>query len=221
MNRWMYVSLALTALAFGASLYVYGNRDGLLQESVPTHWGISGEPDKFTPRDEMLPQLLMLPAMMGLVIVLTFVLPWLSPRHFKIDEFRGTFNYVMMLVVFLMGYMQGVMLTGYTHPKVDVSRPLVGGIFLFLAVMGNQLGKVRRNFWMGVRTPWTLASETVWTQTHRLAAWLLVGAGVVGFVVVEMGQMVLAFAILMVSVLVPVVYSLVLYKRLEREGKLQ
>jgi uncharacterized membrane protein len=227
MNRWLYVSLALAALALGASLYVYANRAELLQDKVPTHWGISGRPDAWTPRDSMLPQLLALPGAMLLVTVLTVVLPWMSPKHFGIEEFRATFNYLMLLVVGMMCYLDAVFMTCTLHPEkvedgtLDVGRLMMAGIFPFFALLGNQLGKVRRNFWMGVRTPWTLASEPVWTQTHRVAAWVFVGAGVVGFVAALADvSLVLCFGLLIVASLVPVVYSLVLYKRLEREGKL-
>ena len=86
--------------------------------------------------------------------------------------------------------------------------------------MGNVLGKVRRNFWMGVRTPWTLASEKVWVATHRLAARLLTAGGLAGAVAAWLGApLVLCFWLLMVALLWPAVHSLLLYKRLEREGE--
>jgi uncharacterized membrane protein len=95
-------------------------------------------------------------------------------------------------------------------------------MFLFFALLGNVLGKVQRNFYVGVRTPWTLASETVWVQTHRLAAWLFTGAGVLGLVIVLVGvPFYFAFGLILVAALVPVVYSLVLYKRLEKKGLLE
>jgi uncharacterized membrane protein len=220
MNRWLYVSLALTAFALAAASYVYVNRFDLLPDKVPTHWGITGEPDGFTARDSMLPILMAFPGIMAVILVMSVVLPLVSPKQFSVDEFRDTFSYLMMLVVALFAYMNAVALTAYVHPDIDVSRLFVAGIFLFFALLGNQLGKVRRNFWMGVRTPWTLANETVWVQTHRLAAWLFTGAGVVGFVAALFGEsLILCFLLLMVAAISPVVYSLVLYKRLERQGK--
>jgi uncharacterized membrane protein len=73
---------------------------------------------------------------------------------------------------------------------------------------------------MGVRTPWTLANEEVWEQTHRLAAWLFVASGLFGMLTALVGlPLYLCFAGIMVAALVPVVYSLVLYKRLERQGR--
>jgi uncharacterized membrane protein len=83
------------------------------------------------------------------------------------------------------------------------------------------LGQVRRNFWVGVRTPWTLTSEAVWSRTHRLAAWLYVPLGVAGAAAVVLGAPLSAcFVVFIVVVLLPAVYSLVLYKRLERQGNL-
>jgi uncharacterized membrane protein len=75
---------------------------------------------------------------------------------------------------------------------------------------------------MGVRTPWTLADPLVWERTHRVTAWLFVATGVIGAVLAVAGvSPVVCFVLLMVGALSPIVYSLVLYKRLEREGKLE
>ena len=87
---------------------------------------------------------------------------------------------------------------------------------------GNVMGKVKRNFWMGVRTPWTLASERVWNQTHRVAAWLYTAIGIVGLIAVLLGvPMVVVFGTFIACVLFPIPYSLYLYKKLERQGKLE
>src|SRR5919204_301408 len=72
----------------------------------------------------------------------------------------------------------------YYSLNTTVVQALFAGLFLFFAVLGNVIGKVRSNFWMGVRTPWTLASPKVWERTHRLAAWLWVTVSIVGFVAV-------------------------------------
>src|SRR5262249_54727751 len=180
-------------------------------------------PDGFMPRNDVLVVFLLVPGAMLLMIGLTFLLPWLSPRAFKVNRFRGTFQYLMFLVVLLFGYIHGAILYGSLKDvNLDIGKVLVAGIFLFFALIGNVLGKVRRNFWMGVRTPWTLASETVWNRTHRVAAWLWTVAGLLGFVGVLAGvPMWIAFVYLVVVALIPVVHSLVLYKSLERRGKLE
>ncbi len=227
MTRWLYASVALTLLALGASLYLYEFRYDDLPERVPVHWDINFNPDGWAPKSDALLAFFLWPLGMAGLCLLTAVLPWLSPRRFQVDNFRGTYGYVMMLAVALLGYLHVATLWGAMQPaqsKTIFMRFFLGGLCLFFALIGNVLGKVRRNFWMGVRTPWTLASDAVWNQTHRLAAWLFVAAGLVGFALVLVLPPAAAWVLLVVILtagLVPVLYSLVLYKRLERQGRLE
>ncbi|HZY87908.1 MAG TPA: SdpI family protein [Gemmataceae bacterium] len=221
MNRWLCVSILLAGAAWAASLVAWYGFYDQLPAQVPVHWGASGRPDKFVPRPDALPYLLLMPGVMTGLVLLTPVLPWLSPRHFEVDSFRGTYNYLMALVQGLFAYLGGTILAATFGARVDIGTLMMGGMFLFFALMGNVLGKVRRNFFVGVRTPWTLASEAVWVRTHRLTAWVWVAGGVVGLLAILAGvPPLLTLALLPVLVLYPVVYSLVLYKRLQREGKL-
>jgi uncharacterized membrane protein len=220
-TRWFRVSLLLAALALAVSLYALAFRSESFPDPVPTHWGFDGKPDGFTPRDGIWVPLLLMPAFMFGMTGLTLLLPWLSPKHFEIDSFREVFEYIMAVVVGFFGYMHVIFLLAMLQVPMDMTRWLLGGMLLFFALLGNVLGKVRRNFYVGVRTPWTLASDTVWDGTHRLAAWLFVLAGVGGFVLMMSGvSFWLCFGAAITLILVPVPYSLYLYKRLEREGKL-
>ena len=120
------------------------------------------------------------------MIVLFYFLPALSPKQFEVDTFRSTYLYIMVLVVGLFAYMHGVLLY-VVHQKTaggatfDLGRAFIAGMFLFFGLLGNVIGKVRKNFYIGIRVPWTLASDRVWNDTHRLAAWVWVAAGVIGF----------------------------------------
>jgi uncharacterized membrane protein len=248
MTRWLYASLLVTALAFGASVYVSVVLTPQLPELVPMHWNVWGRPDGFVPKDNTFLAFYLVPLLMVGVLGLTLLLPWLSPKHFEIDRFRGTYGYIMFLVTALLGYVHVAVLLGsvgsaganrdlgqfvaggvLTAAEPQLLAPhhlgliefILGGIFLFIALMGNVLGKVRRNFYVGVRTPWTLASDVVWDRTHRLAAWLMVAGGLIGLAALLLGvPFWWCFILLMVFILIPVPYSLVLYKSLERQGKL-
>lgn len=222
MTRWVYASVALTLLALGGSWYVSAFRYDQLPDRIPTHWGITGEPDGWVAKESAGQVFLLLPACMAGVVVLTLVLPWLSPRHFELDRFRATYGYIMFLVVALFGYIHLATLLGSLQERLNVTTLVLGGMCLFFAAMGNVLGKVRRNFYVGIRTPWTLANDRVWNQTHRLGAWLFVAGGLLGFVLIVAGvPFYVSFALIMIAALAPVLYSLVLYKRLEREGRLE
>ncbi len=135
----------------------------------------------------------------------------------------------MLLVVALFGFIHVLLLYSYLRPtpadadeaNFDLVRILLGGEMMFFGLLGNLMGKVRRNFWMGVRTPWTLASEAVWIRTHRVTAWLwTAGAPLLGVAVLAGLPIVWSLVPFVAMILYPVLYSLLLYKRLEREGKL-
>ena len=90
-----------------------------------------------------------------------------------------------------------------------------------IALLGNVMGKVRRNFYVAIRTPWTLADERVWNTTQRLAAKTLVLGGVAGLILVLAGARPWLFLIpVLAGAFVPAIYSLVYYKQLERSGEI-
>jgi uncharacterized membrane protein len=83
------------------------------------------------------------------------------------------------------------------------------------------MGKIRKNFYIGIRVPWTLASDRVWNDTHRLAAWVMVTSGLIGFILTVTGlSLIVAMVVCFGSMLIPMVYSFFHYKALERTGEL-
>lgn len=204
------IACALTAGALVASLALYP----ALPDRIPTHWNLHGVADGWSSKTT---GAFVAAAFMLLVVAFIAAAEWLSPLNYKIEPFRGTFNYIMVICAAMMLYIHAVLLATSLGVRIDSGRWLIAGIFVFFALIGNLLGKTRRNFWVGFRTPWTLASEAVWTATHRLAARLLVAVSLLGAVGVGMGVPTeICFVGLMVSLLVPVLYSFWLSKRLER-----
>ena len=99
---------------------------------------------------------------------------------------------------------------------VDMNRGVEAGVGLLLIVLGNFMGKITRNFFVGIRTPWTLASDEVWLRTHRLGGKLFVLAGAVFFVCGILGLGAMApFAATAVAALVSIAYSYVIYRKIE------
>lgn len=194
-----------------------------LPDRIPTHWNMAGDVDGYGGKWT----LFLFPVMMAILLGFFAIMPMLSPRHFEVDAFRPTYLYIMDIVLGLFAYMQVVLL--YTVYQVvhgdnsfDIGRALFAGIFLFFAMMGGAVGKVRKNFFIGIRVPWTLASERVWNDTHRLGAWVMTAAGVIGFLLTVLGAPVwLGFVVLIGSMLILLVYSFLRYKSLERTGGLE
>ena len=213
------IGFLLVAAAIAAPAWLYPG----LPDRIPTHWNIEGKVDGYGGKWT----LFAFPVLMAGMLVLFYFLPVLSPQHFEVDAFRPTYLYIMDIVLGLFAYMQSVLLyTVYQNVhagrSVDLGSGFMAGLFLFFALMGNQLGKVRKNFYIGVRVPWTLASDRVWNDTHRLAAWVMTAGGLIGFVLTILGVSILVSVVILVaSGLIPVIYSFVHYKALERAGQLE
>lgn len=213
-GKYYLVGMLLTAAVLVATLLVYPH----LPASVATHWNIRGEPDRYSPKWALF---LIGPGFMAGMMLLMYFLPWLSPKRFEVDSFRSTYLQIMLIVVAMIGYFSVVILWSSVGHRLDVGRAIIGGACLLLASLGNLMGKVRRNFYIGVRTPWTLANERVWNATHRFAAKTLVAGGVVGLSLTIAGiEGWPVMVVLLAGALVPVGYSLLLYKQLERRGEL-
>ncbi|HEY0866827.1 MAG TPA: SdpI family protein [Fimbriimonas sp.] len=198
--------------AFGASVAASAVYGAFLPDRVPTHWGLSGQPDAWGSKWI---NLLMMPGMLLAFIVLTLVLPAISPKGYRIESFSGTYGYVMALVSGLFLTLHVIILQASLAPSLDMGRFIIAAIFGFFALIGNVLGRVKRNFWVGIRTPWTLASEQVWKETHRSAARLWLIGGIVGVLASLVGvNPPLLFAYLMVLAFVPVFQSFLISRRL-------
>ncbi|HEX6632570.1 MAG TPA: SdpI family protein [Usitatibacter sp.] len=215
-TRYFAACIALAAIALAATLLAWPH----LPERVPLHWNAHGEVDGWGPRGMLM---LLGPGAMLAELAVFALLPVLSPRRFEVEAFVRTYLRIMLAAILLAGYITAVLLFAGLTGHVDVSSALLGGVSVLLVFIGNLMGKVRRNFFIGIRTPWTLASERVWYDTHRLAGKTLVGAGVASFAAALWGGLpgISAWiALVLVGALVPAVYSFVHYRALERSGGL-
>ena len=146
------IGLGILSLSLLATAVLYPS----LPARVPTHWNAQGQINGYSPKWALL---LFGPGMLATLLVLFSVLPRLSPRHFTIDSFRSTYDYIAVVIMVVFAYFHALMLWAAKAGQVDIGGAVWGGICLLFALLGNVMGKVRRNFWIGVRTPWTLANE--------------------------------------------------------------
>ena len=178
-----------------------------LPERVPTHWGMNNQPNGYSPKWALF---LIGPGLMAAFLALFRFLPWLSPKHWEVDSFRSTYLQLMLIMVSLLAYLYAMTLWAGLTGSANVGQAIIGGVCLLLALLGNLLGKVRRNFYIGVRTPWTLANERVWNATHRFAAKTFVAGGLVGLALTLFGVHGWpVITVLMAAPLLPAAYSLI------------
>lgn len=185
-----------------------------LPDAIPLHWNIYGQIDNW---GNKFPSAFIFPAIMLGVIILMQVIPKIDPKRMNYERFIGVYQAIQVAVVGLLFSLH--LLVCYaalinSEIAVDLIVKLLIGI-LFV-IFGNLMPKIKHNYFVGIRTPWTLASEAVWFRTHRMAGFLwFIG----GFVMCMLsffggvGSATLYFSVIAVVALAPVIYSYIDFKK--------
>lgn len=173
-NEWL--QLLLLAVPFGAAVLLWDK----LPARMPVHWNLRGDVDGYGSKAM---GVLFLPVLSVLVAVLTVWLPRLDPKcaHYDAEtkaSIAGFFKIARLAFAAFFAVVTSVILLVALQYPLEITRFVAGGLGLLLAVLGNSMGKLRPNSFAGFRTPWSLASRTVWIKTHRLGGWLMVCGGV-------------------------------------------
>ncbi len=184
-----------------------------LPDPMPTHWNAAGHVDGWMPKFW---GSFLFPLVMAVLWLMFLVLPKISPRGFEMEPFLRAWGVLKVTILALVLFI-GVLVLRASKSGGELSQTAIFcSLGVLFVVIGNVLGKVTRNFFVGIRTPWTLASEEVWYRTHRLAGKLFVAAGLFVAATAFLG---LRLWPIMISIglaaLVPVVYSYVIYRKLE------
>jgi uncharacterized membrane protein len=173
--------LVMTALMFigGAVVYPY------LPSPIPTHWGISGQADAFSPKGFW--SVFLIPVISLALYGLLLVVPIVDPKRANIAKSLRGYNIVLDAIIGL----QVVIFISTTFaafkPGFDVVRIMLLAMGAMFLVLGRVMKDVKQNFTIGVRVSWTLADEVVWEKTNRLGGRLFMGLGVVTFVAARPG----------------------------------
>lgn len=188
-----------------------------LPDPMPGHWNADGEVDGWMPK---LWGVAALPGSAILVFIVFRLIPRISPKGFRTESFSGVLNILQVAIVAFACFVAFLVLFTAKGVDVHLNQMIFGGMGVLFFVIGNYIGKVRKNFFVGIRTPWTLASDEVWARTHRMAGWTFILMGIFflagAFVRIDAGWLV---GVIVLLALVPVVYSYFLYRRLEGFGE--
>jgi uncharacterized membrane protein len=211
-RRWVGAVVVLAMLGFTLAVW----RE--LPERIPTHWDFRGEVNGWSSRTV---GAFFAPVLGTLLWLGLPLLRRLDPRRKNYERFDDTFFVLVNCIVVFMGVMHVLMLGSALGWPIDVSRSVFALLGVVFIVLGNFLPRIRSNWWMGVRTPWTLENERVWRETHRMAGWTFVGGGVIAMLAVLLPASLrgpVALGALMAGGLLPAAWSYVLWRRYQREG---
>lgn len=211
-RRWF--GLVIVALMLAWAVWSYPR----LPAEVPTHWNWRGEITDTRGKSFTF----LLPAMAFAMWLLLPLLRRIDPRRDNYERFDDTFwllvNGMVMFVAVVHVLLVGVGL-GWPVQGDQVIMLAVGAMLLLL---GNYLPRVRSNWWVGIRTPWTLENEDVWRATHRVAGWTFVAGGALTMIAALLPaelRLSIAFPAMMAAALIPVAYSYYSWRRFQRGGR--
>jgi uncharacterized membrane protein len=207
MRKW--IPLLIVIAAFAASAIVYPR----LPLSVPTHWDMTGRPNGWSSRfwgASVMP--------IFLVVIWGFlrILPAIDPRGANYAKFDGAFEAIVVSIMLFMLGMHIIVLRAALGLPVAMQRVVPVGVGVLLVVIGNLLPRARPNWFVGIRTPWTLSSDRVWEKTHRFGGRVFVAGGLVivlaGLAISQWAHIVLLTVVLL-CVAAVLIYSYVEWKR--------
>jgi len=203
------IALIIIGLALLAGAILWDK----LPDQMASHWNVNDEVDGTMPKFW---GVFLMPLITLGMLVLFLVLPGMDPLKANIAQFRESFNLFIVLIVAFMLYTHGLTLAwslGYQDFKMSAAMlPFMGVLFI---AIGFMLRKAKRNFFIGIRTPWTLSSDSVWDKTHQVGSVLFMVSGAMAIIGGFFGGTAafwLMFAPLIGSSLFLVVYSYVLYR---------
>lgn len=162
----------IIVLSFGLALYGYQN----LPDQIASHWNFRGEVDGYASKT--------FGAWFGPILLigmyaLFIILPYFDPQKKRYEEFATTYNIFRFIIIFFFFLIYAATLLFNLGYPLDIGKLIPALIGILFIIMGNYLGKIKFNWFMGIRTPWTMSSENVWNKTHRYGGWLFVALGIV------------------------------------------
>lgn len=183
-----FLSWIIIAISIAASFYFYAH----FPERVITHWGMNGEPDGWSGRAFAA---FFFPALFIAIYFLFVFLPKLDPKKERYAEFAKVYDIFRNFILAFMAVIYFIASFSNLGVNLNINFFVPAAVGLLFIVLGNYFGKIKPNWFVGIRTPWTLSSETVWNKTHRFGGKVFILGG----------------AVMMISGIVPLAWRLPLF----------
>lgn len=205
------IMLALIVLSILISVWVYPD----MPEIVPSHWNARGEVDGHMPKFWALS---LMPIVSIFLLLLFIAIPRIDPLKKNIEKFRGSYEGLVVVIIVFLFYINLLIILAsleFGFNMTQMMAPALGILFLY---MGSIMGRLKRNWFIGIKTPWTLSSDRVWEKTHRVGGRVFQICGIIAIFSILAGEHAIWF--MLVPILVGVAYVFVYsYLEYQKEGK--
>jgi uncharacterized membrane protein len=159
--------LLILVAVVGLSIWAYPQ----LPTRVVSHWDFYGRPNGWMSREF---HSIMFPALLAFMYALLSLMPKFDPRGERYAEFAKVYLTMRTMIMLVLAVTLGAATFSNLGYQINIGATACGVIGALMIVLGNYFGKLKSNYFIGIRTSWTLSSENVWNKTHRLGAKLFV-----------------------------------------------
>ncbi|MEK7218210.1 MAG: SdpI family protein [Patescibacteria group bacterium] len=185
-----------------------------LPDRIPTHWNFAGVPDQFSPKTY---GAWLVPGIALLMAVLFPVFQRFDPKRANYADLLHTWDVLQTAFVGFMAYLYGITLLATFDPAQSplVGRGVVLGVGALFVVIGNSMGKIRQNWFVGLRTPWTLSDPETWRRSQRFGGWAFVlgGLAVMAEAFFWIHPVLVFFGIVLLVTVLPIAYSFLIFPK--------
>lgn len=187
-----------------------------LPDQIPVHWNLNGQNDDYASK-----LFIFFPAVFLLLMKIGFaILKYIDPKGSNYERFKHTLEVIQLAIYLFIFCLWGITWVACFDPDlINISfmmSLLCGAVF---TIMGNLMPKFKTNYFIGIKTPWTLSNETVWMKTHRMAGKLWFFGGILMIVItmfLKSSHMIMDLFMITICILAiaPCIYSYVLYRKI-------
>lgn len=205
------MAIVLIVISFIATMYVYPR----LPEVIVTHWNAAGQADGSAAKASMV---FILPILQVAAYLLLIGVPMLDPKRENIEKFRNTYDLFLTGFMGFMTYIQILLLTYNLGGRFDMVSWMAPGMAALIFFSGHLMSHAHQNYFIGIRTPWTLSNQQVWDETHRLGGIGFKGAALMMFCGLLFPQYAIFFMIVPLMVISTglIIFSYLRYTELTR-----
>ena len=172
MKRTNIITAGIILLSFFTGIYLYP----MMPEMVASHWNSGGEVDGYLPKFW---GLFLMPIISAVLFALFLLIPKIDPLKVNIEKFRNYFDSFILILFLFLFYLYGLTILWNLDARLNMGQVLAPAFAVLLYYSGVLIENSKKNWFIGIRTPWTMSSEIVWEKTHKLGGKLFKTCGAI------------------------------------------
>lgn len=207
-NKIIIIEFSLLLITLLITIFFWND----LPTKIPIHWNINGEVDRYSNKLSGLLGLYLIPLIFS---ILYPIFRKIDPKNKKYKQFEKTWNIFNITIFLFFIYLYLITIFITLNPKYSIEPFILSAMGIMFIVMGNYMSKIKQNYFIGIKTPWTIENEDNWNKTHRLGGICFIISGLLFIIGVflNINPFYTLTPVILFSAIIPILYSYILYKK--------